>query len=82
MNLNVTYNGVSVDKEINVEFGYVITDDDVKRIALEELRTGGFVGLVDPNAADTVFRDYIVDRLRGGGNEERLFLRPKVPFGA
>lgn len=78
--LNVTLNGISVDKEIGLDFE--AADADIRRIALEELRTGGLQGLVDPAAGDDHFRDFVVDRSRTPEGVERLFLRPKVPFGA
>lgn len=65
MKLNVTHRGESADLDMELE--EPLSDDDVKRIAAESLDLPGLV-----------FRHYVVDR---GLNEERIYLRPKVPFG-
>ena len=31
---------------------------------------------------DDAFQNYVVDRFRGQRGDERIYLRPKVPFGA
>lgn len=79
MQLNITFQGVSVDIDLPLDFA--ATDADIKRVSLELLRTGGIPGIVDPTAADGVFNDFMIDRLRNADGEERLFLRPKTPFG-
>lgn len=75
--LNVTYNGLSMDYplELDVE----VTDADVRRIAVEVVRAGGAGVQLAPSIADNGFDDFVVDRMQGG---ERIYLRPKVPFGA
>jgi hypothetical protein len=75
--LNITYNGLSAD--FAVDFDQRFTDHDVKRVALELVRSGGTAGLHLPHLADSAFDSFVVDRLQNG---ERIYLRPKVPFGA
>lgn len=77
--LNITYQGYSADVPIELEG--TISDADLKRIAVELIRSGGVPGLQLANLPAEAFQYYVVDRFDGeaGG---RLFLRPKVPFGA
>ncbi len=75
--LNVTYNGLSADYPM--ELDVQVTDQDIRRIAVELLRTGGLQGLHLPNLAANAFDGFVVDRLQGG---QRIYLRPTVPFGA
>ena len=79
--LNITYNGLSADYPLDVD--YVLTDADVRRIAIEVVRAGGVRGLQAPNLPENAFEHYVVDRFdapQSGG--QRIYLRPKVPFGA
>ena len=78
--LNITLNGVSADYPI--ELDYEATDRDVKRIALEVLRAGEVPGMAARNIGDATFENFVVDRFDMPGGGRRLFLRPKVPFGA
>jgi hypothetical protein len=75
--LNITYGGLSADYPI--ELDHVAGDADLKRIALEVVRSGGVPGLHLANLPANAFDGYVVDRLQNG---QRLYLRPKVPFGA
>ncbi len=75
--LNITYNGLSADYPL--ELDAQLTDADVRRIALEVVRAGGIPGLALPALADSAFDGFVVDRLQHG---QRIYLRPKVPFGA
>jgi hypothetical protein len=75
--LNITYNGLSADCAL--ELDGAVTDRDLKRIAVEIVRSGEVPGLHLPNLAGEAFEHFVVDRLQGGS---RLYLRPKVPFGA
>jgi hypothetical protein len=75
--LNITYSGLSADYPIELD-GHV-GDADLKRIALEVVRSGEVPGLHLPNLPNAAFDGFVVDRLQGG---RRLYLRPKVPFGA
>jgi hypothetical protein len=78
--LNITYNGLSADYPLDVD--YKLSDADVRRIAIEVVRAGGVRGLQIANLPDNAFDNYVVDRFDAPGNEVRIFLRPKVPFGA
>lgn len=75
--LNITYNGLSA--EYPIELDGRVSDADVKRIALEVVRAGNVPGLHLPHLPGDAFEGFVIDRLQGG---HRLYLRPKVPFGA
>ncbi len=77
--LNITYNGLSADYPL--ELDHDITDGDVRRIAVEVVRSGNVAGLALPQLPVNAFDGFVVDRFPGaqGG---RIYLRPKVPFGA
>lgn len=77
--LNITYNGLSADYPLDSDMR--LSDRDVRRIAIEVVRSGGIRGIVEPSLHESAFNDFVVDRfaLRDGG--ERIYLRPKVPFG-
>lgn len=77
--LNITYNGMSADYPLDVD--YRLTDGDVRRIAVEVVRTGGVPGLHVAALAERAFDDFVVDRFRTPQGGERIYLRPKVPFG-
>ncbi len=77
--LNITYNGLSVDYPLDI--GSRLSDHDVRRIAVEVVRSGGLRGLVIANLSDHAFDHYVVDHF-GTGKNERIYLRPKVPFGS
>ena len=81
--LNITYNGLSADYPLDVDMN--LTDRDVRRIAVEVVRSGGLRGLSIANLPERAFDDYVVDRFdarAGEGGGRRIYLRPKVPFGA
>lgn len=80
MTLNITYNGVSADTHVNMAFD--VNDRDVKRIAVELVRTGGVPGLQVRDLPGDAFDHFVVDRFDTPEGGKRLFLRPKVPFGA
>lgn len=73
--LNITYNGLSADYP--VELDSHLNDADLRRIAVEVVRSGGVPGLQIANLRDDAFTNYVVDRFN-----ERIYLRPKVPFGS
>jgi hypothetical protein len=75
--LNITYNGLSADYplELDAQLG----DADIKRIAVEVVRAGNVIGLNLPALPLNAFDGFVVDRLQNG---QRIYLRPKVPFGA
>lgn len=77
--LNITYQGQSADYDLAVDFA--TTDADIRRIAVEIVRSGGARGLHIPNLPNNAFQSFVVDRLTGPNNEPRIYLRPKVPFG-
>lgn len=78
--LNITYNGMSSDVPLELD-GHV-SDVDVRRIAVEVMRSGGVPGLHLAQLREDTFNHYVVDRFRGPRGEDRIYLRPKVPFGA
>ena len=78
--LNITYNGFSADYAREIED--TVSDADVRRIAVEIIRTGGLRGLHIANLADNAFDYFVVDRFDGRRGALRIYLRPKVPFGA
>ena len=75
--LNITFNGLSADYPLELDAH--VTDADVRRIAVEVVRSGGTAGLHVPHVADNAFDNFVVDRMQNG---QRIYLRPKVPFGA
>lgn len=77
--LNITYNGLSADYPLDVD--HALSDRDVRRVAVEVVRSGGLRGLAAPNLGDRAFDDYVVDRFHTPQGERRIYLRPKVPFG-
>jgi hypothetical protein len=77
--LNITYNGLSCD--VPGDLDYRSSDFDIKRIAVEIIRSGDLPGLQIKNLADTSFRSFVVDRFDTPTGGKRLYLRPKVPFG-
>ena len=74
--LNITFNGLSADYPL--ELDALVTDADIRRIAVEVVRSGGVAGLHVPHLADGAFDHFVVDRMQNG---QRIYLRPKVPFG-
>jgi len=80
MILNITYQGQSDDYQLALD--HDASDADIRRIAWEVLRSGGLRGMHAPHLPEAAFRGYVVDRLRAPGGEPRIYLRPKVPFGA
>src|SRR5262245_34151200 len=78
--LNITYQRQSADYESAIDFA--ATDADIHRSATEVVRSGGVRGLHVPTLPANAFVNYVVDRLEGPDGEQRIYLRPKVPFGA
>jgi hypothetical protein len=77
--LNITYQGQSADYDLDIDFA--ATDADIQRIAVEVVRSGGVRGLHIPQLPQNAFQQFVVDRLRAPDGEQRIYLRPKVPFG-
>ena len=78
--LNITYNGLSADYKMPVDYG--LSDGDIRRIAAEVIRSGEVPGLQIANLTERAFANYVVDRLESPSGERRIYLRPKVPFGS
>jgi len=78
--LNITYQGHSADYQLAID--YHASDGDIRRIATEVVRSGSVRGLHVPHLTDDAFQGFVVDRLRGPDGQQRIYLRPKVPFGA
>ena len=78
--LNITYQGLSADYPLDVDMN--LTDRDVRRIAVEVVRSGGVRGLQIANLGEHAFDDFVIDRFRTPQGGNRIYLRPKVPFGA
>jgi len=78
--LNITYNGMSVDFDIDLSFD--LGDADIRRIAVELIQSGDAEGLHIANLPDNTFANYVVDRVTTPEGGRRIYLRPKVPFGA
>lgn len=78
--LNITYNGISADYRLEVDFA--LSDSDVRRIAVEVVRSGGLRGLRVPNLGEHAFDHFVIDRFDTHEGGKRIYLRPKVPFGA
>jgi hypothetical protein len=78
--LNITYQGQSADYELELDFA--ASDDDIRRIAVEVVRSGGVRGLHIAQLDPTAFDQFVIDRLRDADGAQRIYVRPKVPFGA
>ncbi len=77
--LNITYNGTSADYPKDLD--YDMSDREVKRIAVELVRSGDVPGLWIGNLAFNAFDHFVVDRFSTAHGGRRIYLRPKVPFG-
>jgi hypothetical protein len=78
--LNITYQGQSADYELELDFA--ASDDDIRRIAVEVVRSGSVRGLYIAQLAPNAFDHFVIDRLRDADGAQRIYVRPKVPFGA
>lgn len=78
--LNVTYNGQSADLPGGID--EQLDDEDIRRIAVEAIRSGYVPGLHIPTLSERAFADFVVDRFDTREGGQRAYLRPKVPFGA
>ena len=77
--LNITFNGLSCD--VPGQLDTRTSDFDIKRIAVEVIRSGDLAGLHVANLPAQTFDLYVVDRFDTPTGGQRLYLRPKVPFG-
>jgi hypothetical protein len=78
--LNITYNGMSADYPLALD--YHVSDKEIRRIAVEVVRSGGVPGLRVAHLSDRAFDHYMIDRFTTPQGGQRIYLRPKVPFGA
>lgn len=78
--LNITWNGQNGDLADPVSWD--LRDVDIQRIAAEAVRAGSIPGIAADRQAD--FSDFVVDRFAATAEMawNRMFLRPKTPFGA
>jgi hypothetical protein len=77
--LNITYRGRSADLPQPLDDR--TPDVDVRRIAVEVVRSGDLPGLLVPDLPADAFAHFVVDRITDAGNVCHIYLRPKVPFG-
>jgi len=70
---------MSADTDVNM--GHDVSDRDVKRIAVELVRSGGVNGMHLQTLPAEAFEHFVVDRFDTPEGGRRVFLRPKVPFG-
>lgn len=78
--LNITYEGMSADVLGDVDER--LSDDEIRRIAVEVVRSGDVPGLHIAGLDADAFRYFVVDRFDNPEGGRRVYLRPKVPFGA
>ena len=78
--LTITYQGISTEYPRHVADD--LSDVDVRRIAVEVIRSGGIPGLHIIDLRDSAFTYFVVDRFDTPEGGRRVYLRPKVPFGA
>lgn len=76
--LNITFGGYSADYPY--ELDAQVRDADVRRVAVESIRSGTIPGLRVSDLGDRAFDQHVIDRF-GAGKGARIYLRPKVPFG-
>lgn len=78
--LNITWRGSN--GELPDPVAYDSTDAMLKQMAEESVR-GGYVPGIQADAA-VDFADFVVDRFPATGDViyNRIFIRPKTPFGA
>ncbi len=77
--INVTYNGRSADLPIDID--PTASDTELKQIAAELIASGEVPQLPFYDFSVRALRNYVVDRFRSGRGQ-RIYLRPKVPFGS
>lgn len=78
--LNVTWNGSN--GEYPNDIPYDVSDADVKAMAQEALESDSIPG-IERGANPIRLNDFVVERFPANGDlPNRVFLRPKTPFGA
>ena len=64
------------------ETGTSLETSGAPQPAVEVVRSGGVRGREVANLGERAFDDYVVDRFDTPQGGRRIYLRPKVPFGA
>ena len=77
--LNITYQGMSADVPADIDGS--LGDSDIRKIAVEVVRSGDVPGLHLATLDEGAFDFFVVDRLKSPEGKDRIYLRPKVPFG-
>lgn len=77
--LNITFNGISADYHLDVDAH--LSDHDIRRIAVELVRSRGLPAYRLNSIHERIFDDFVIDR-HDERRRGRIYLRPKVPFGA
>lgn len=77
--LNITLRGASADYPRPVPFD--MAEADLKRLAVEVVRSGEIPVLRRVSVDRRTFDSFVVDRISTHTGGQRLYLRPKVPFG-
>lgn len=83
--LNITYKGQNGELPDPVNF--TASQEEILRWVGEAVHTGSVPGITEDQGAD--FADFVVDRFEGNAtlpdtdpaHYNRIFVRPKVPFG-
>jgi len=76
--LNITFGGYNGD--LNDPVSYDSSDEVIKQMAIEAVRTGYVAGI--PANENVDFTDFVVDRFAATAElPGRIMLRPKTPFG-
>jgi hypothetical protein len=78
--LNITYHGVSADLPGTIDDR--LDDREIRRLAAEAVASGGVPGLHIAGIDINAFARFVVDRFAAPDGKTRVYLRPKVPFGA
>ena len=73
LHLNITLQGVSADHTL--EFDVEPRDEDVKRVAVELVRSGDLPGLHVGGLSEDAFDSYVVDRFKGWRHSGHITLQ-------
>ena len=75
--INITYHGQSGNYLVNMDPG--VDDGTLKRVCEEAVRAGEVPG-ISSAIPKNAFANFVIDRFHG--DQPRLVVRPKVPFGS
>jgi len=75
--INITWQGQSGNYLVNMDPGS--DDNTIKRVCEEAVRAGEVPG-ISPGLPKNAFANFVIDRFHG--DQTRLVVRPKVPFGS